>query len=61
LAKKAGSSKVSTDRVCSYERSRENKYGHGTSNSAGLVLYNPYAMDVDRGNRNCYSCRDLAT
>ena len=24
---------------------------------AGLAQHNLYAMDVDRGNRNCYSCR----
>ena len=23
---------------------------------AGLAQHNPYAIDVDRGNRNCYSC-----
>jgi len=24
---------------------------------AGFAQHNPYAMDIDKGNRNCYNCR----
>jgi len=59
LAKETeGPSIVGTDRVCSDERSREDKYKDGMPKSAGRVytLKLIYAMDVDRG-RNYYSCR----
>jgi len=26
---------------------------------AGFAQYNPYTIDVDQGNRNCYNCREF--
>jgi len=59
IAKKTGSSTVDTNSTCSHRRSGENKCGHSMPNSAGRVCATQsiYIIDIDRENRNFYSCR----